>query len=156
MYDPGMRIIALRGVPGSGKSTWAAGQVAPNGTVRVNKDDIRRMLCPADNPKGYEWSVALEELVCAIQDGVITSALQRERDVIVDNTNINPGHIERLREIEQWASSELEGDTTLEIEDFDVDLEVAIDRDHHREHEVGADLIKDMYRQLEEARANEL
>lgn len=146
-----MRIIALRGVPAAGKTTWAREHVDAKTTVRVNKDDIRRMLCPADNSKGYEWNPALEALVCAVHDGAIMAALEASYDVIVDNTHINPGHLERLEEIEQYADG-LYGDVTLEVEDFEISVMEAIERDSLRSYSVGSQLIESMYVELEKTR----
>lgn len=149
---PQMRIIALRGIPGAGKTTWAKSQVEPKTIVRVNKDDIRRMLCPNDdNDKGYEWHPILERLVCEIQDGVMMAALAAGYDVIVDNTHINPGHVEQLEELEQYADGQF-GDVALEIRDVEITPEEAIERDKVREHPVGEALIRDMYEQLQEAK----
>lgn len=151
-----MKIIALRGVPAAGKTTWATGQVRPNEVVRVNKDDIRRMLCPADNDKGYEWTPSLERLVCEIQDGVVMAALASGRDVIVDNTHVNPGHITQLEELEQYADGQFVEGVELEIKDFEIDLEDALERDQQRRHRVGEDVIRDMYRNLKETRSSEV
>ena len=42
------KLILTRGIPASGKSTWAKAWVQedPQRRVRVNRDDLRRMLEP--------------------------------------------------------------------------------------------------------------
>lgn len=85
-------IVATVGLPGSGKTTWADQQVAVDTTgtlVVVNRDHIRRML-----RKPYPTD---ERLVTHIQHAAIRAALAMNRNVISDDTNLNPDHIRALR-----------------------------------------------------------
>jgi predicted kinase len=64
------KLIYTKGLPASGKSTWAKAQQAkdPN-TVRVNKDDLRAML------HNSKWSSKNEKQVLRIRDEVIMDSL---------------------------------------------------------------------------------
>lgn len=57
-------LTLTRGLPGSGKSTWAKAQTLsrPN-TVRVNRDDVRAMLLPEwpHGDTGWEWTCTLAQ-----------------------------------------------------------------------------------------------
>lgn len=84
-----------RGLPASGKSSWAKEQIKNNPAEikRVNKDDLRAML--HDN----KWSEGLELSIVMARDVLIHSFLSAGFDVISDDTNLDPEHEERLREL---------------------------------------------------------
>ena len=73
------KVTICRGLPASGKSTWAKKQDA----VRINKDDLRDML---DNGK---WSGKREKLVLDTRDSIMVKALRQGRNVIIDDTNLH-------------------------------------------------------------------
>ncbi len=126
------------GLPASGKSTWAKAKVdkSPNGTKRVNKDELRAMLDNSYFSKGNE------KFVLNIQDQIIKAALEEGKHVIVDNTHLAPKHETRIREL-------IKGLAVLEIVDFrHVDLETCIKRDLQRFNSVGEKVIRDMYNQF--------
>ena len=85
------KVILTKGLPASGKSTWALDQ---SGTVRVNKDSIRMMLYGAPNC-GY----GKEKRVLKMRDALIRKALQEGEVVIVDDTNFSPKHEKRIEQI---------------------------------------------------------
>lgn len=78
------KLIICRGLPASGKSTWAKQWVLedPEHRVRINQDDIRLML-------GKYWVPSREKLVQEIQFDAVVEALSKEFDVVIDNTNLN-------------------------------------------------------------------
>src|SRR5947209_7492946 len=71
-------LLATRGLPASGKTTWARRLLdeAPC-FVRVNSDDLR-----AEQPRAHEATIR------RIRDRQIMSALAAGRSVVVDNTNL--------------------------------------------------------------------
>jgi len=86
-------LTITRGLPASGKSTWALEQVKLfPGTVRVNRDTIRQML-------GVKWNTKLEKLVSQIRDDSIRSALASGRNVICDDTNLSDRTVNHLQAI---------------------------------------------------------
>jgi predicted kinase len=124
-----------RGLPASGKTTWAKEQVLKsNGrTKRVNKDDLRAML------DAGKWSKHNESFILRIRDAIVFEALLHGYDVIVDDTNLDPKHEAQLRAIRPHK-------TIFEIKDFtDVTPEECIKRDQNRPNYVGEKVIWSMY-----------
>lgn len=135
------RLIMTRGLPGSGKSTWAEqervkleGQGAK--VFISNKDDLRKALTAS----GWTWSPDAEKDVIKIQNSQIKSAFSHGSTVvIVADTNFGR-HEDRLRGIAKHCGAD------FEIKDFtDVPLATCIERDARRERTVGAEVIREMY-----------
>lgn len=125
-----------KGLPGSGKSTWAKEMLAkdPN-LVRVNKDDLRAMM------HSGKWSKQNEKQVLYMRNEIICQSLSGGRSVIVDDTNFNPDHEQKLREFAEFNKAE------FVIKDFtNVPLDVCIARDAQRSNPVGKKVIVGMYR----------
>ena len=129
------KLIMLKGLPGSGKSTWAKQQVKdnPKKITRVNKDDLRALM------HNSHWSKDNENEVVSARNAIILNALCLGKTVIVDDTNFAPLHEEKLRELASVYDSE------FEIKFFDADLDTCIKRDARRENPVGRKVILDMY-----------
>lgn len=132
------KVILTKGLPGSGKSTWAKQLIDenPNQYKRVNKDELRAML---DNSKHSDDS---EKFILKVRDQIILSALEGGKHVIVDDTNLSPKHEARIREL-------IRGKAELVIQDFtDVPLEICITRDLNRFASVGEKVIRGMHKQF--------
>lgn len=131
------KIIILKGLPASGKSTWAKEQVKkyPGQYKRINKDDLRAML------DGGHYSKGNEKFIVTVRDLLIMAALNAGKHVIVDDTNLNPIHESRIRNI-------VFPDTVIEVKFFEVDVDEAIRRDAKREASVGRDVILKMYNEF--------
>lgn len=126
----------LKGLPGSGKSTWSNQYITDHSnTIRVNKDDLRRML------RGPKWSKSLEPGVLVTRDNIVSWALANGRDVIVDDTNFAPKHEQRLRELACTMEAE------FEVKFIDTPLRDCIKNDLHRLNSVGEKVIRRMYNQ---------
>jgi hypothetical protein len=75
----------LRGLPASGKTTWANGKLAPLNiggktmAVRTSKDEIRE-----------QRGAIIESKVISIETELVTEALKAGLDVIMDNTHFHP------------------------------------------------------------------
>ena len=137
------KIIMLKGLPGSGKTTWARQYIDEHpSTARVNKDDLRAML------HNGKYSNGRENFVLKVRDFIVDQALANGHDVVVDDTNCEPKHHARLEEIAAKHGA------TLEVKDFtDVPLETCIERDLRRPNSVGERVIRRMHRQYLEAHA---
>lgn len=141
------RIIMTKGLPGSGKSTWAKMMLEENPGIfkRINKDDLRRMF---DNGK---WSKNNEQFIVFVRDNLILLSLARGFSVIVDDTNLHPKHKTQLRELAESADAE------FEIQDFtNVPLEICIKQDLLRFDSVGKDVIMQWYNQFLKPKAPEI
>lgn len=133
-------LIITRGLPASGKTTWALHQLAerPHGTlVRVNRDELRRML--HGKPRYTRES---EGEVTVVQHQAIGTMLALGKSVIVDDTNLDPVHVDALRQLASfWSVTFAEKDFTY------VPLDTCIRRDKNRgapDH-VGEAVIRDMH-----------
>jgi hypothetical protein len=89
------KLILCKGLPASGKSTWARELIdkEPEKWKRINKDDLRLML---DNNK---WSKKNEQCVLKIRDLLIKQFMEDGYNIIIDDTNLDPKHEKRMREI---------------------------------------------------------
>lgn len=130
------KLIICRGLPASGKSTWAKQWVLkdPEHRVRINQDDIRLML-------GKYWVPSREKLVQEIQFDAIVEALSREFDVVIDNTNLNKKVLDQFNRLIKTFE-----DYEIEYKDFfDTPLSVCIERDKNRDLQVTEKVIRSFY-----------
>ena len=136
-----LKIILMRGLPGSGKSTWAKSKVQENPGLywRVNRDLIREMI--------NEPSLNIQEKkAIKMRDALIVAGIKDGMHVIVDDCNLNKqsitDHINNLFPGQQDYYD-------LEWVDFtDVPLETCIKRDRDRRGQsVGEHVIRAMYHQ---------
>lgn len=116
-------MTVTRGLPGSGKTTWAREQLhADPEQVIVGRDGLRRMMFG-----GFTGDPQHEEIVTAVQAATIMTLLNRGVPVICDDTNLDPAHVEQLRWVARAAGS------PIYLVDFtDVPVEVCIERDAQR------------------------
>lgn len=131
------KIILTRGIPGSGKSTWAKKWVEedPTHRVRWNNDDFRRML-------GLYWVPERETLVSIVMSDFIYYAMTIGYDIVIDNMNLNKKYWDFIQD----QINSLNKRYTLEFKDFfDISLEECIERDSKREHSIGEKAITETY-----------
>lgn len=133
-------ITLLKGLPASGKSTFARQLLdeRPGEYVRVNKDELRAML------HNGKWSKFNEKQVLRIRDQIIETALQDGKSVIVDDTNLAPKHQARMEELAK------KHEVNLNVYDvfLEVPVEECIKRDLQRPNSVGEKVIRDMHKQF--------
>lgn len=116
------RLIICRGIPASGKSTWAAQQFD---AITVTRDDIRVEY----DCIGTGWSPEKERnFVIPEMETRIVQALRAGCTVISADTNLNPTVVARLMYLAQICEA------PVEIKEFDTPLEVCIERDSQREY----------------------
>jgi len=134
-------LLVCRGLPGSGKSTWANKYVLDHeagSVIRVNRDALREML-HAGRWKGQKTEV----MTAGVRNNIIRQGLDSGKNVICDDTNLSP---KVMSELEQLAR---ESGAKVEIVDIflDVPLETCIERDLHRLASVGEKVIRRMHNQ---------
>lgn len=138
------KLILTRGLPASGKSTyaekWASDE--PYRRVRVNRDDLRMQLFeywhhPDSMPHGKQQE--REHEVTHHQTNIIVKGLREGKDVIVDNTNLNPRVFRDFEKLlKQFPAVEL---TNV---DFTTPLSECIQRNSRRERKVPERVIHSM------------
>lgn len=120
---PELRI--LRGVPGSGKSTYANDLV---GFTKINRDSIRFQMF------GRYWGVD-EDVVTQVENTMLAASLRAGHDVVLDATNLAARHVRsKLSIAHRWGAE-------VTFVDFPVPLEEAVARDSARERQVGRQVI---------------
>jgi predicted kinase len=133
------KLLALKGLPASGKSTYAK-TLVEQGWVRSNKDTIR--LDERLFPEGYNFkNKGHEKKVIRERNRIVTEALQNGQNVVVDDTNLNPVHLKDLAAIARQNDADFEIDDSF----LKVPLQECIDRDRLREESVGASVIRRMF-----------
>lgn len=137
-----MKLIMLKGLPGSGKSTWAKEFVAQNPNwVRVNKDSLREMM--ASYRPGKD-----EALILGWRDHFVMRALLSDRSVIVDDTNFHLKHEIRLKDVARQAQNHLNEPVGFETLTFGTPLEQCIKNDLKRPNSVGEKVIRKMHKEF--------
>lgn len=133
------KIILTKGLPGSGKTTWAKEMQKENpNLVLVNKDELRAMLHSSVHSKGRE------SFVLAVRDFIVIKSLQEGHDVIVHDTNFHQKHIDQM--VVLANSFPPDKKVQVEVKDFtDVPVDECIRRDKLRTNSVGAGVIRKMY-----------
>jgi predicted kinase len=132
-------LMVTRGLPGSGKSTWAAEWVKKDHKrrVRVNRDDLRDMMDCGEYIKGLT-----EPRIVRAQHAIIRQNLLNGNSVICDDTNLPERTMDDLRDLA------LECGATLCVRDMrDVPLETCLSRNALREGRrcVPEDKIREMH-----------
>ena len=145
-----LKVIVCRGLPASGKTTWAKKFISeqPKNTwIRVNKDDLRAMLCG-------EWCKGQEQLVKYTWLETIAFALISGTNVIVDDTNLNPAHLKTVQDLVLKLNDGRKKKIVVEVKKFDKSLDVCIRDDAHRANPVGAEVITSMYNRWIRGKSN--
>jgi len=128
-----MKLLMLKGLPGSGKSTYAKTLLEKGGWVRVNKDDLRAMM------HNSKHSSKKEVMILRVRDLIVKEALERNLNVVVDDTNFHPKHEVVLKEIAK------EYGATFIAQFIATPIEVCLERDLARPNSVGPKVIWAMY-----------
>lgn len=130
-----LKVTILVGIPAAVKSTWSKKQLleVPK-TIRVSRDDYRMMLKNQTICDGN-----IEILINNLVDNAILQALSNKFNVIIDATNVRATYMNHFIKLVQYKAD-------VEFKVFDISLEDAIERDGNRAHQVGENVIKDMYK----------
>lgn len=144
------RIILTRGIPASGKSTWAKQEVLkdPEHSIRINRDDLRNM-------SGKYWVPTREHYIEACKGIILIFAMNFQFDtIIIDGMNLNPKESGKLKGEIAMVNAAFKGGQdkyVVEIKDFtNVPLDVCLERDSKRENPIGEDIIKGIFNKYRE------
>lgn len=136
-------IIICRGLPGSGKSTWAKKFVHDNGSdkwIRINRDDLRDMT-------GDYWVPSRESLLDSFCRIMLCTAMTKGLNIVIDNMNLSSNTCKEIEDSVQDFNENYtyEWQYVFEYKDFFIPLEEVIIRDSLRSRSVGAKVIKNLY-----------
>jgi predicted kinase len=126
------KVIMLRGIPGSGKSTKAKELITSGGDyVRVNKDLLRTML------HFDKWTGKNESITALAENILIRGLIKEGKNVIVDNTNLTERHEKSYKSVADELGAE------FQVVEIDTPFEECIARDSLRlpPARVGRDVI---------------
>ena len=126
------RLVMMRGLPASGKSTQAAEYVKQSGWVRVNRDLLREML------HFNAFSGKNEGLTVQAEKNLVRHFLMAGMNVVVDDCNLGEQHAE------MWMALALDCDAKFAVHRIKTHWKECIERDKGRVKMVGAHVIKQM------------
>lgn len=145
-------IVVMRGLPASGKSTWARAWYwnAPETRARVCRDDIRAHAFDAIDERyaTYFADPSLrekEEIVSKLEDRTVKSLLDSGKSVVIDATHIRRSYITK------WADLAARTGSAFTVKLIDTPVDICIGRDQARPFPVGEKVIRDMHRRLQSA-----
>lgn len=141
MSNERLKVIITKGLPASGKTTFAKEWVAndPENRVRVEKDEIRKD-SHLFKSGSYSHKRGDESIVIAERDRQIRQALSSGKSVVSSDTNLVQKHITKITNIAKEHGAEVEVKSFL-----DVPLSTVIERDSKREDSVGEQVIRRMF-----------
>lgn len=145
------KLTILRGVSGSGKSTYAE---AVPGAMVVSRDRLRLALFGSDDQDYYnvpkEVLSAKEDAVTVAEHSAIQAGLRRGFHVISDNTNVRMEYVKKTAMIAYAEGAE------VELKVIDVPLKVAVQRNAQRKlyggREVPESVIRQQYDSLQQSK----
>lgn len=144
------RIILTRGIPASGKSTWAKQEVLkdPEHSIRINRDDLRNM-------SGKYWVPAREDYIISCRNQLLNLAICIGFDtIIIDDMNLNTKDFEYVSIVVDKANEiikDIKNKYKIEFKDFtNIPLDVCLERDSKRENPIGENVIRGIFNKYKE------
>lgn len=134
MLNSNQELVLLRGLQGSGKTTFAHEWVAqdPDWRFRVNRDDIRK------SAYNMYWGLShhMEGTISLAEAAQAEAALNAGLSVIIDATNL------RARTVKDWYAVANKLGVKVRVHDLLTPLEECIVNDMKRDKKVGEDVIR--------------
>jgi predicted kinase len=126
------KLLILKGLQGSGKSTYARELVQSSHGAwgRVNRDDMRETIFCS------QWSRNKEEVIIEGEKALARAILASARNVVVDDLNLAP------KTQALWKNFAQENGAEYTEKFFDTPLETCIARDDLRLSPIGANVIR--------------
>ena len=126
-------LLILRGIPASGKSTFAKKFIEKNKYwLIISRDSIRDMF-------GHYWLPERENLVKECEFSMIKLCLNNKWNVVVDDTNLNSKTFQELQDLANECNAR------VIVKDFEISLEEALERNRNREKVLPDEVIKGFY-----------
>lgn len=141
MDKPIRRIYVLRGLPASGKSTWAINWVKldPAHRLRINKDLLRSMF-------GFTWGIKSETVTYEAYMKILYEAMNQGFDVVMDSTHLKPTSVYEIHsEVHNFNKDNGKYQYIIEEKWFPLSVSKCITRDSKRDKPVGDKVIMNMF-----------
>lgn len=142
------KVIFVRGIQGSGKSTWAKqwAMEDPEHRIRISWDDLRNMY-------GQYWVPNREPLVTNASVSILKDAMNHGLDVVIDNMNLSESskkpflstiekHNNYVNDPNIVKPDQVMYTYEIEYKDFFTPVEECIRRDALRPNPIGATVIR--------------
>lgn len=126
------KLVMMRGLPASGKSTLAAEYVKQGGWMRVNRDLLREML------HFNAFSGKNEGLTVQAEKNLVRHFLEAGMSVVVDDCNLGEKHAQ------MWMALALDTNSKFGIHNVKTHWKECVERDTKREKSVGRQVIAQM------------
>lgn len=137
------KLILTRGIPASGKDTWARQWVSedPGWRVRVNRDDLRFETYGSYHFEGpKDIARHMEETVTLLEQAKVEAALKAKMSVVVSDTNLTH------KFAKEWLRLAKRLGVPVEFKDFNIDLDTALARNRARYNGGGRFVPEDVIR----------
>lgn len=126
----------MRGLPGSGKSTWAQQEATETGSIVVSRDQIRKDLFNQAGRLTHEQ----EQVVSNVEEQLVATYLKAGKQVIIDSMHLRPKYIRKWYKFSNDVT--IQEMPVLSIEDL-------ITRDANRgDKTVGEQVLRDLYKRF--------
>lgn len=139
-------VLILRGIPGSGKTTWAKqymSQMPPGMIARISNDDIVAMTFGTSWRRQEGIADTLRKIRASLLKDLLLSPDVHE--VIIDNTNLSVRTVGELQKI-----AHKHGANVFVLDSFlRISVEACIERDASRENPVGEDVVRKMHKEAQ-------
>lgn len=148
-FMPTPTVTILRGIPASGKSTFAKELVRKGkGKVkRINRDDLRGMIDDS------VFSRQNESHINTVRNILISYYIEAGCDVVIDDTNVKTSYVKDLVEFVR----RLRPNAVVQVKLFNTPLDVCLERNAKRtgRAKVPEDIVRKFYKSLNDSLANE-
>ena len=113
-----MKITMLKGLPASGKSTFARQVVKESGNSgRINRDDLRAMLFNS------EWTGKREQVTIDCEKAIADVLFKHSMNPVIDDTNLGAKHRQ------MWSDFAKDHQHMFVPHDMGVDIATCVERD---------------------------
>lgn len=142
------KLVMMKGLPGSGKSTFAKELIKDKKDwIRLNNDDLSTMLF------GSSFATDQFSVIDSTRKLLIKHFMEKGVNIVVDNTNLSLKHEEYLKTLVETHNAEAPNKTPIpslyefSIHDLtNVSLKTCLERNNLRPNPVPTSVILDMYR----------
>lgn len=146
MKNPAKRtapIVLMRGISGSGKSTYAREHFSDY--VIVSRDEIRSRFCNLNEYFDGGMRTPFEDYLTTIEETEIAQAICKGKPLVIDNTNLRPKYIQNYVNI--FAQLNVDPEVVKFVE-LDVSSGEAMNRNLAAGKHISKDVINQQYRQF--------
>lgn len=137
-----IQVVIVRGLQGSGKSTWAKNWVKedPEHRIRINWDDLRIMM----GGEGCYWVPNREKIpfLNRVMENMMITAFEHDINVVIDNMNLNPKTLRSIYDIVERFGRSAGKEVVISYKNMLTPIDECIKRDLVRARSIGEKSIR--------------